>query len=219
MPPQDTTRDWTVLLIGGGAAVGKTTAATAVAVRYGASIVPVDAIWVALKAGTTPASHPELHYFDPSDEEMFELTAECLCQRHVKSAQTISQAIDPVIDNYLWERRPVVVEGAWITPAVAGRWTRQSEAVRAVFIHEPGIDKIAAAMVARSGGQDPSPRTIVASEVFWLFGNWVREQALAEGLPVVDAPPGATLAERVLAAIHRGSDEAGSYDTATEPRR
>ena len=57
---------WTVLVIGGGAAVGKTTAARAVAARYGVSVLPVDALWVALKAATNPASHPELHYFRPA---------------------------------------------------------------------------------------------------------------------------------------------------------
>ena len=192
-----------MLVIGGGAAVGKTTAATAVAARYGVSVLPVDANWLALKAVTNPASHPELHYFDPSDEELA-LTAECLCERHIESAQAISQAMGPVIEYYLWERWPVVLEGAWITPTVAGRWTRQYEAVRAVFIHEPDMDEILAAMLARSGRQNPTPRKKVLSEVCWLFGNWVREQALAEGLPVVDAPPRATLAERVLAAIHPG---------------
>ena len=186
-------------MIGGGAAVGKTTAATAVAARYGVFVLPVDAIWLALKAATNPASHPELHYFDPSDEEMFGLTPERLCERHIRSAQAISQAMDPAIEYYIWERWPVIVEGAWITPTAAARWTRQYEAVRAVFIHEPDVDEVLAAMLARSG--TPTPRKKVTSEVCWLFGNWVRDQALAEGLPVLDAPPRATLDERVLAAI------------------
>ncbi len=194
-------RTWTVLVIGGGAAVGKTTVAATVASRYGATVLPVDAVWLALKAATTPDSHPELHYFDPSDKELA-LTAECLCERHRKSAEAISQALGPVIEYFLWERRPVVLEGAWITPAFAAHWTRQEEAVRAVFMHEPDVGEVLEAMRARAGWQVSPPRQIKLSEVCWLFGNWVREQALAEGLPVVDAPPRATLAERVLAAIH-----------------
>ena len=129
----DKTLGWTVLLIGGGAAVGKTTAAKAVAERCGVSVLPADAIWFALKAVTDPISHPELHYFDPTDEELA-LTTQCLCERHVESAQAISKAMDPVIEYYLWERWPVIVEGAWITPLAASRWTRQNEGVRAVFI-------------------------------------------------------------------------------------
>lgn len=198
---QEEMRDWTVLVIGGGAAVGKTTTARAVAALYDVSALPVDAIWIALKTVTSSDSHPELHYFDPSDEELA-LTAEYLCERHIRSAEAISQAMDSVIEYYLWERWPVVLEGAWITPAVAGRWTRQYEAVRAVFIHEPDVDEVLASMLARSDRQNPTHGQRVLSEVCWLFGNWVREQALAEGLPVVDAPPRATLAERVLEAVH-----------------
>ena len=92
MLAEDEKRSWMVLLIGGGAAVGKTTTATAVTARYAVTAVAVDAIWLALKAATNPASHPELHYFDPSDEEMFGLTPERLCERHISSAQAISDA-------------------------------------------------------------------------------------------------------------------------------
>lgn len=95
--------------------MGKTTAAAAIAVRHGASVVLVDVIWMALKAATTPQSHPELHYFDPSSEELA-LAPESLCERHIASARAISLAMDPVIEYLLREGRPVVLEGAWITP-------------------------------------------------------------------------------------------------------
>ena len=190
-----------MFVIGGGAAVGKTTTARTVAARHGAVLVPVDAIWLALKAATTPASHPDLHHFDPTDEELFGLPAETLAERHIKSAQAISRAMDPVIEHYLWEQSPIVLEGAWITPAAAACWASEYEDVHTVFIHEPDVDELLAAMAARSGHQDPSPRQQVGVEVHWLFGNWVREQALAQGVPVVDALPRATLVERVLAAL------------------
>jgi hypothetical protein len=85
-------------------------------------------------------------------------------------------------------------------PAAAARWSRQHDDVRAVFIHEPDVDEILASMVARSGKL--TPRKKASSKFCWLFGNWVREQALAERLPVIDASPRATLPERVLEAVH-----------------
>ena len=189
-----------MLLICGGAAVGKTTVARVIAGRYGVSVLPVDVIWSALKVATDPASHPELHYFDPSDEDL-EMTAHRLCIRHIESARAISDAMDPVIEYYLWERWPVVIEGAWLTPDLASRWTRQNGAVRAVFIHEQDMDEVLAAMLARSHSDGPTRRKKRVSEVCWLFGNWAREQALIEGLPVVDTAPHETLAERVIAAV------------------
>ena len=72
-----------------------------------------------------------------------------------------------------------------------------------LFIHETEVDQVLSAMVARSGAKDPTPRKKVIAEVCWLFGIWVREQAIVEGLPVVDAAPRGTLTERVLAATSR----------------
>ena len=192
---------WKVLVIGGGAAVGKTTVARELAVRYRVSVLPIDAIWISLKAATDPASSPELHYFDPPQEEVLKRTPEYLRDLHIKSARSISETLDPVIEYLLWEQSPVILEGAWITPAVAARWTKQYESVRAVFIHEPDVDEVLAAMLARSGERNATPRKRVISKVCWLFGNWVREQALANGLPVVNVHPRDTLTERVLKAV------------------
>ena len=185
---------WSVLLLGGAANVGKSTTARALAARCGASVLPADAIWYALKAATGPTSHPELHYFDPPDSEWRRFGMEYWCERHIRSAQAISSAMDPVVEYLLAERWPVIVEGAWITPAAAARWSRRYEGLRAVFIHEP--QDLRDYLRSRC-----DPLTEHRGETFWLFGNWVREQALLNGLPVVDIHPRVSLAERVLAAV------------------
>ena len=185
--------NWHVLLLGGAANVSKSTTARALAARCGASVLPADAIWHALKAATDPVSHPELHYFDPPDLEWRRFGPEYWCERHKRSAQAISLAMDPVIEYCLSERWPVIVEGAWITPADAARWTRQHCGLRAVFIHER--EDLRTYLLSR-----PDRVTEHRGETFWLFGNWLREQAVLNGLPVVDVHPRASLADRVLAA-------------------
>ena len=187
---------WKVLLLGGAANVGKTATARHLAARCGVSVLPADAIWYALKAATDPTSYPELHYFDPPDSEWRRLSAKYWCERHIESAKAISLAMDPVIEYYLSERWPVIIEGAWITPADAARWSRKYEDLQGVFIHEP--EDLRAYLLSR-GGQLPDHR----GETFWLFGNWVREQALANGLAVVNVYPRASLADRVLAAARQ----------------
>ena len=199
--PEEEKPAWTVIVIGGGAAVGKTTVAKAVAAHYHAAILPVDTVWVALQAFTSPASHPELQ--DPAAAELT-LPTEQLCERHISGAEAISQALDPVIEYYRWERWSAVLEGVWITPAAAARWARRFASLRAVFIHEPDVEEVLSAMLTRSGRRRATRRKQVLSKVCWLFGNWVRDQAEAEGLSVVEARPRATLAERVLAAIDPG---------------
>ncbi len=192
---------WTVIAIGGGAAVGKTTVAKAMAAHYHAAILPVDAVWVALQAFTSPASHPEL--YDPTDSELT-LPTQQLCERHISGAETISRALDPVIEYYRWERWSAVLEGVWITPAAAARWAHRYASLRAVFVHEPDVEEVLSAMLTRSRRQRATSRKQVLSEVCWLHGKWVREQAEAEGLPVVEARPHETLAERVLASLDLG---------------
>ena len=81
--------------------MGKSTTARDLAARYGASVLPVDAIWHALKAATDPTLYPELHYFDPPDSEWRRLGAEYWCERHIRSANAISLAMGPVIESYL----------------------------------------------------------------------------------------------------------------------
>ena len=187
---------WSVLVIGGAANVGKTTTARDLAMRCGVSVLPADAIWYALKAATDPTQYPVLHYFDPPDSEWRGFGAEYWCERHIETAQAISLAMDPVIEYCLSEEWPVVVEGTWITPADAARWSRQYESLQAVFIHEP--EDLRTYLLSRRDRLLDH-----RGETFWLFGNWVREQALANGLAVVNVYPRASLAERVLKAAGR----------------
>ena len=189
-----------MLAIGGAAGVGKTTTAREVAARLGVSVLPTDAIWYALKAATDSTSYPELHYFDPPDSEWREHSADYWCDRHIESAKAISSAMDPVIEYYLSERWPVIVEGAWITPMHAAHWSRQYEGVKAVFIHEP--EDLPSYLLSRKITKEGQIRDH-RGETFWLFGNWIREQALATGLTVVNVYPRKSLAERVLEAASR----------------
>jgi 2-phosphoglycerate kinase len=191
---------WTVLLIGGGAAVGKTTVAKAIAQQHGTLVVPMDALWLALKAVTRFESHPELHYFDPSGEDL-ELPPEVLCQRHVATAKAISSALDPVIEHFLWERQPVVLEGAWITPAAASDYVARDERVSAVFIHEPDRDAVLTAMRERASVASATARQSVLAEVCWRFGMWLREEAISHRLMVIEARPRATLPTRIMDAL------------------
>ena len=108
--------------------------------------------------------------------------------------------MDSVIEYYLSEQWPVIVEGAWVTPTDAARWCRQYEGVQAVFIHEP--EDLRSYLLSREISKEGHIRDH-RGETFWLFGNWVRKQALTNGLSVVNVYPRTSLAERVLEAVNR----------------
>ena len=54
---------WSVLLVGGSSATGKTTATRALAHHYGVSVLQTDDVRMALQQMTTPAQHPCPGYF------------------------------------------------------------------------------------------------------------------------------------------------------------
>jgi len=194
---------WQVLLLGGGAAVGKSTAAARIARGVDAVLVPTDMVWLALQAVTNAKEHPELHYFDPSVADL-SLGPERLWERHIKTASAVSECLEPVVGSLLRNDGRAVVEGAWITPQFACfrsyDGVEASGRVRAVFIHEPDLAEVLLAMARRRGLSEPTDFQRAIARVCWLHGNWLAQQANTLGVPVVSARPQRDLVRRILAA-------------------
>jgi 2-phosphoglycerate kinase len=192
--------EWTVLLLGGAAGAGKSTSAASIASRLSVSWLSADAIWHTLKAATSPATHPALHLFEPSDADI-EVGAEHLLRLHVESAEAMSASLDAFVDWQLRECAPLVLEGAWITPEfAAGQIEMRPGAVSAVFVCEREFDAVLDAMMARAGHPPRTNRRMRLTQMSWMYGEWMRAECARLSLPVVEARPRDTLVERVLAA-------------------
>ncbi|HEV8574926.1 MAG TPA: hypothetical protein VGR43_09490 [Dehalococcoidia bacterium] len=76
-----------VLLVGGGAAVGKSTVAARIARRFRAALVPTDFLWLALQAVTDAGTNPELHNFDENNLDL-SLEPDHLFEKHIQTAIT-----------------------------------------------------------------------------------------------------------------------------------
>jgi hypothetical protein len=72
--------------------------------------------------------------------------------------------------------------------------------VRAVFIDEPLESDIMASILERSNRTEPDARQLIVARVAWLYGNWIRQQANQQGVPLVAARPRETLVGRIIAA-------------------
>lgn len=188
---------WTLLLLGGAAASGKSTCGTEIARRLGVFCVSADSLWLALKRVTTPATHPAIHHFEPTDE-LVSKGPEVLCEMHIETACAVSEALDEFIDAELAEEHSLVLEGAWITPELAAAGMRRSNVVRAVFIYEREVDEILASMAVRSSLATPTALQQTLAPMSLLYGNWLRDGAERRGVPVVTARPKDTLVDRIL---------------------
>jgi len=192
---------WTVLLIGGSSGTGKTTLARAIARAAGAAWIEADDFRLVLQRLTTPARQPELHAFLSGD--VWSRPPEELRDRFIAVGEIVSNALEIVVANHVATDAPLVLEGDGIVPAMASLRTfaglEVGDLVRAVVLIEPDEAVILRAMLDRGRGigRLTEPEQRAQARGSWLYGQWLRTQAERHGLPVVEARPWATLADRV----------------------
>ena len=197
---------WTVLLIGGPAATRKTSVAKTIAARCGAEVLQADDVWLALQRAIDPDTRPTLHFF--ARETVWDRPIEELVTAMRVLADEVSAALEPVTAHHLRVRDRIVIEGVWITPAFAARkafgGSTYDGAVRSVFIDERDQTAIRDVMLARGRGiQEWLPRRQTAMVRMQAgYGEWLREAASAQGLPLVAARPVETLVDRELTAVN-----------------
>jgi 2-phosphoglycerate kinase len=192
---------WTVLLIGGASASGKTRLSYPLARHFGVPIVEVDDIVEALMAMTTPDQQPALHHWR-THPEAAQLPPEGILQIHLAVTESLGPALAAVVANHLETDTRVIVEGDYLTPAFAAserfREERADGRVAAVFLHEPDADQLVANFSSREAGVDEER---VRARVSALYSEWLAAEAARSGVLMIRARPWSSLPRRVLAVI------------------
>jgi 2-phosphoglycerate kinase len=197
--------DWTVLLVGGPAAVGKTSAAKRIAVVSGASLLQVDDVWLALQRAIDPTDSPLLHTF--ASPEVWRRSTVELAALQRELAELISSSLELVVAHHLETDDKIVIEGVWITPEFAMRATYSGSSAgtrrRSAFVLDDEPARIRDAMLARGPAfaewSEADREAMAAMQAG--YAKWLRTQALMRKAPIVDARPLGHLAERILAVI------------------
>lgn len=197
--------DWSVLFIGGPAAVGKTSAAKRIGVVTGATVLQADDVWLTLQRALVSEDAAHLSAFH--DRGVWARPTKDLIALKRRIAETVSASLEPVVANHLAHDDRVVIEGVWITPEFATRSTYGGRpaagARRCVFVLDDDPLRIREAMLARGRGFDAwsaADRDAMAAMQAG-YSRWLRTQALLRDAPTVDARPGGRLAERILAVL------------------
>jgi hypothetical protein len=190
----------TVFLVGGGAGVGKTTVARALAARLGAGWLQLDSIWLALLEAAEPGSaRRDLFDVDGAARSGVGDTDELL-RRHIAAAEALEAVLPSVLAFEASAHPHLVVDGAWVTPAGAQRLAAHLP-VRAAYLCETDPIALRRAMDARRADAHPRPWHDALSDLAWRYGRWLAQEAQRCAIPVVDARPFATQGERVRAAL------------------
>lgn len=187
-------RPWTIAVVCGASAVGKSSVAVPLAARYGVPLGETDDLITALKAITTSADQPVLHRWDV-DPAVRSWTPEQIADLHMSVADVVLPGVRAVIADHLEFGAPVVLEGCYLAPELV---TEFGNDVRAVVLHEPDHRRIMANIDAREPTQDGNEfRARVSAEI----GRRYAARARAVDVPVLSPWPWANGAARVATAL------------------
>jgi 2-phosphoglycerate kinase len=165
--------------------------------------------WITLHRSIPPELAPELHLLD--GRAVWSYDPPELVERYLRVSAYVSEAIEPVVAHHHIIGRRVIIEGSWVLPrfAVQGTYagTDTGDSVRSLFLSEPDLSVIEARIRARPHrwleNLEPHEQKNHL-EVQRLYGERIKAQAEALGLPVLESRPSETLEERALAAIGLG---------------
>ncbi|MGQ9684364.1 MAG: hypothetical protein ACUVX9_17700 [Anaerolineae bacterium] len=125
----------------------------------------------------------------------------------IKVARIVCGALEIVVANHVATDTPTILEGDGLLPAFAAQHVfagRDAEAlVPAVFIVEQDEARVLDVVTARSGGSGTwtADRHSRYARATWLYGQWLRREAISHSIPVVDCRPWETLADRIVSAV------------------
>jgi 2-phosphoglycerate kinase len=183
-----------VTLVCGGSGVGKTRAASALASRYGVPLAEADDIVTALKAMTSYAQQPRLHYWT-THPQVLSWAPEKIADLHLEVVDVLGPAFAAVIADHVESGTPVVMEGDYLTPELALGY---AGTVRVLVLNEPDEDQI----VANYGGRAPHDgEQRRRARVSVLVGDRLAARARRIGMPVLFARPWADQLDRIDRAL------------------
>ena len=192
---------WSVLLIGGHSAAGKTTAAELVARSLGVQWMMMDDLRLAFqRARVSLPENTEALYFDtvPSFRD---LSPEEFRDSLIAVGEALSPALEVIIEHHVDLSLPVVIEGDGIVPSLLRRppVVERRDSVRAVFLIEPDETAILDNVLARSRAiaDRTEEHRRKEARAKWLHGQWLSREAASHDLPVVHPRPWETLAARL----------------------
>jgi 2-phosphoglycerate kinase len=200
----DANRRWDVLLLGGASGVGKTRLARELADAYQVDVFHVDDLQAALEAVTTPEQQPELHWWRTHPEEFAQLSDRQLVEHFVAVSRGVFEpALVAIIAQHLDEDWPVIIEGDFVTPALAtmDRFDDQpnSGRVRAVFLYEDE------SQIEKNYGGREGDGQVFRAHASWLNGQWLQQECASLQIPGLAARPWATAADRAVALLDEPS--------------
>jgi 2-phosphoglycerate kinase len=185
-----------VIVIGGTPFSGKTTLATRLAAQRGYALVAIDDLSTAVRALTTPPSHPALHPMAGWDDRAYDLAhpPPTLIAHSRREQQALWPAIGAVSHAHLQWAGPVILEGWQLEPERLRSVTHPHLRACWLLVDDAVLEARLRADTAFSQGCTDVERFI---RHYLARGRWANDrmrQAAAYGVGVVlEVAPGETV--------------------------
>ena len=190
-----------LLLIGGSAGAGKTTASRSLAKQLGAGWLQADTVWIAMQEALP---HDSARYRQLRIDERITQSSdpvELLVAAHVQASRLVCAALPRVLQFELQTHETLIADGAWLLPEFLAGLRLDDVDVRCAILHEPEPAEVRAAMDSRRGMKMVAPWHERSAGASWAYGQWLAGEAARHHVPVVEARPRASLLERVSDAL------------------
>jgi 2-phosphoglycerate kinase len=183
------------ICVAGPSGVGKSNLSYALARELGLPITEVDDLFLAVETLTTPKQQPNIHFWNENPQAALQLSAERVLEIHLDVCRTLSPAISAVIDNHVDTQLPVILDGDYILPELLSAC---ADKVKGLVIIEDDIDQIVENYLLREPSEGVQKSR---AEVSWQFGQWLNNECIEVGLPVITARPWNTILSRALSVL------------------
>lgn len=186
--------DWTVLLIGGSSATGKSLLARQLAEHYKIPLTEADDIRIALQQVLENTTNPDLFYFLVNPNYL-ESDIPPLIQKLLNVGKEVWKPLSALIDKHIVCNEPVIFEGDAIIPELIA--TRDQNKIKAIFLYDDK-ENLKNRELARNRGGNSERMAERQAEFSFAVGQEFKKQAEENGYITIQASPIETLLDRTI---------------------
>jgi 2-phosphoglycerate kinase len=191
-------RGWTVLLIGGSSATGKSYLARQLALHFQIPCAQIDDIRIAIHQVADREKNADLFFFLEHSDYLWTHESDHLVTKLVDVARAMWPAVNMLISKHLACDEPIIFEGDGILPELLTQ--RDLSVVKSLFLID-SKEHLLRRDVIRNRGYDIEKKADRQAEFSFQFGRELEKQAIKYQFPVVQTTPEKTLLERVMTVL------------------
>lgn len=185
-----------ILLLGGASGTGKSSISYELGKLMNMNIVQVDDFQCLAEEATKESDYPVFHYWKNHFEEACMQPMEKKLEIMISYANELSVFLEKIVKNHLEEKRPMIMEGDFISPGMCKNLLRDDlikERVACIFIIEDSKYQIMRNYEMREGSIQEE-----RAELSFYYNDWLKDQAQDTGVILISSRPWETAVQRIM---------------------